>query len=534
VSEKEILTMKKHMNRRIFLRGLGGAAVAAPFLSSVAEREAKAQSVPLDTPKRLIVLFTHYGCLTNRWFPTKSHGPLTKADYDATTLKHLSPYAEKLLMPRGIRAMNEWSFGGTYGQTTDPHTQVCGSFFTCQPVTPDSGKFDATPTGRSLDHVAAEQVDPSGKPLFMQIGGVRGSASNSMDVISYDAPGQMFPGYGSPQAIFSNLTNLFGEGTGGMSPDTYKVARGKSVIDVVRDDLNHLKRTNMSAADTERLNAWIELLHETGGEVAAQCTAETATGLGLTESSVRGAGNDLSKVTPVMMDLAVLSAICDSNRVIFMKLPGAYVFNFLGLNKDAHGLSHRIGTAFMGGACLDGVFDMIRTIDDWYAQQFAYLVGRLNSFDEGDVKLLDNTATVWFQELSDGNSHNLNNLPILQAGSCGGYFKVGQAVNVEDGSANMTVGNSENDCEGGNSDINGLDAVGTPPNIATQPINKYFCNLMNAIGVKAGADGFPAKNGTAPVTHYGKYDDTKLFKGGGTQPAAIKDPGEFTDLKANA
>jgi hypothetical protein len=57
---------------------------------------------------------------------------------------------------------------------------------------------------------------------------------------------------------------------------------------------------------------------------------------------------------------------------------------------------------------------------------------------------------------------------------------------------------------------------------------------MNAIGVKAGADGFPAKGGTAPVTHYGKYDDTKLFKGGGTQQASLKNPGEFTELKANA
>lgn len=524
--------MKKHINRRIFLRGLGGAAVAAPFLSSLAEKEAKAQGAALDTPKRLIVLFSHYGCLTNRWFPAKSHGPLTKADYDATTLKHLSPYADKLLMPRGIRAMNEWSFGGTYGQTTDPHTQVCGSFFTCQPVTPDSGKFDATPTGRSLDHVAAEQVDPSGKPLFLQIGGVRGSASNSMDVISYDASKQMFPGYGTPSAVFNNLTKLFGDGE--MSPDTYKAVRGQSIIDIVRDDLNHLKRQNMSAADTERLNAWIELLHETGGTVAAQCSEATATGLNLTSQTVQAAGNNLQRATPVMMDLAVLSAICDSNRVIFMKFPGTTVFDWLGLNKDSHGLSHRIGTAFMGGACLDGVFEMIHTIDDWYAQQFAYLVGRLNSFDEGDVKLLDNTATVWFQELSDGNSHNLNNLPILQAGSCGGYFKVGQAVNVEDGSANMTVGNSENDCKGGNSDINGLDAVGTPANIATQPINKYFCNLMNAIGVKAGPDGFPLKGGTAPVTHYGKYDDTKLFKGGGTAAAAIKDPGEFTALKAGA
>ena len=57
-----------------------------------------------------------------------------------------------------------------------------------------------------------------------------------------------------------------------------------------------------------------------------------------------------------------------------------------------------------------------------------------------------------------------------------------------------------------------LDAVGTPPDVATQPINKYFCNLMNAIGVKAGADGFPVKGGTAPVTKFGKYDDTTLFR----------------------
>jgi hypothetical protein len=92
------------MNRRRFLHGLGGAAIAAPFLTSVAEKEAKSQGVPTGTPKRLIVMFTHYGCLTNRWFPAKSHGELLAADYMATTLKHLAPHASKLLMPRGIRS----------------------------------------------------------------------------------------------------------------------------------------------------------------------------------------------------------------------------------------------------------------------------------------------------------------------------------------------------------------------------------------------------------------------------------------------
>src|SRR6185295_17877473 len=92
--------MTRLLNRRIFLRGLGGAVVAAPFLSSVVERAARAQSVPASgSPKRLIVMFTHYGCITNKWFPAKSHGQLTKDDLMATTLAPLAPYADKLLMP---------------------------------------------------------------------------------------------------------------------------------------------------------------------------------------------------------------------------------------------------------------------------------------------------------------------------------------------------------------------------------------------------------------------------------------------------
>jgi hypothetical protein len=510
--------------------------VAAPFLSSVAERAAKAQSTTSSPPKRLIVYFTHYGCLTDRWFPTKSHGQLTSDDYkNNQTLSAMAPYASKLLMVRGIRAMNEWSFQGSLGQTTDPHTQVCGSFFTCQPVTPDDGKFTATPIGRSLDHICAEQVNPTGgAPLFMQIGGVAGSASNTQSCISFDKANQIFPGYGSSQQIYSNLTNLFNKGP--VSSDTYKVARGKSVIDIVSDDLASLRRVPMSSSDQQKLDAWAQLLHETTTAVSGQCSADTASKLGLGSQSGQGGGGlgaDISQVGPVMVNLAVLTAICDANRVIFMKMPPNYVFKFLNLTVESHGLSHRIGTANMGGPCLNGVMDMLHSIDVWYAQQFALLVGKLDSFSEGDGTLLDHSATVWFQEMSDGDSHNLNNLPILQAGSCSGYFKTGWAINVEGGKTDLTVGHSDDDCKNGNTSSN-LDSVGTPSDQSTMPINKYFCNLMNAIGVKADSTGLAAKGGTQPVSKFGMYDDSKLFKGGGTNPASIKNPGEYAELKAGS
>jgi hypothetical protein len=552
---------KPTYNRRTILRGLGGAAVAAPFLPSIAEKEAKAQGMTSTAPKRLIVFFTHYGCLTDKWFPVKSHGPLTAADYMGTpTLAPLADMASKLLMVRGIRAMNEWSFNGTLGQLNDPHTNPCGSMFTCHPLTPNStessasnaGKFDAKPTGRSLDHIAAGAVNktssgaapsaatPGAAPLFMQIGGVNGSASNNQAVISWsDDRGTIFPGYGTPTGIYQTLTGLFGSGP--VNPDTYKVMRGRSVIDCVRDDLNRLSSINMSASDKLRLTRWTELLHYVGGPATggAACTMASAQTLGLTGTLT---GGDLTKSANVMMDLAVLTSLCDSNRVIFMKMPPGGSFRHVmyqtsaggmaAISMDPHSISHRIGNAGMGGQCVADALNMVHAIDKYYATLFRYLVGRLDSFTEGDVKLLDNTATVWFQEMSDGNSHNLNNMPILQAGGCGGYFKLGQAVNVEGGSATLTRGNSSADCANGMSPFGSLDGVGTPAAMASMPINKYYCNLLNAIGAKADATGYAVPGGTMPVTKFGKYDDSAMFRPG-TAASTIKNPGEYTELRAS-
>jgi hypothetical protein len=547
--------MTKQPNRRIFLRGLGGAIVAAPFLGSLARHTAIAQEgTPTGVPKRLIVMFTHYGCVTTRFFPANAHGMLSAADLEPTTLKHLAPFASKLLIPRGIRAMNEWTASMARGQGNDPHTQVTGSFFTCQPVTPNSDdpfdfdrakKFEAKPIGRSIDHVIAEQINASGSPLYMRVGNV---GENTMSAVSYSGPEENFPGVGSPAQVFSSLTGLFKDDQP-MSPDTYRAIRGKSVIDLVKTDLETLERFDMSMADKQKLAAWKELLHQTGGMVAsAQCNEELALQLGLTQANVDsirggGMGTDVitSKVTETLdvadiySSVAVLSAVCDYNRVIFLKYPGNYIFRGLGQEGENHGLSHRIGDAGMQGTCVGGVLDMLQTIDDYYAQKFAHLVGLLDGINEGEGKLLDNCAAVWFQEMSDGNAHNLNNIPIIHAGSCGGYFKTGWAVNVEDGSPTISNGNSEFVCADGTSNmVNGASQnTGTPAAVANAPINKYYVGLMNALGVKAGSDGYPLKGGTAEVTHFGMYDNTEDFIGGGTKPAKINSPGGFDALKAN-
>ena len=556
--------MTKHVNlplsRRIFLRGLGGAIVTAPFLGSIMERAAKAQSMPAAAvaPKRFIVMFTHYGCITNKWFPTKTHGELTADDLMPTTLAPLAPFAGKLLMPRGIRTMNEWTAQMVRGQGNDPHTQVAGSYFTCQPVTPNSNdpfsfdqstKFNAMPVDRSLDHVMAEQLSPNGTPLLLS---TAGQNDNAQSAISYSAAGTPFRGLNATQA-FSGITGLFQQNAP-MSPDTYAAVRGKSVIDLVRDDLDTLERFDMSQSDRMKLEGWKTLLDETGTVIAAgQCTEELATALGATQANVskaamRSLGSDIltTKVTDTLdaadiySAIAALAASCNSNPVIFLKYPGNYVFSGLGINTESHSLSHRLDNAGMQGSCLPNAITMLLQVDDYYTQKFANLVKMLDSVAEGDGTLLDNTATVWFNEMSDGNAHNLNNVPLLQAGSAGGYFKTGWIINLDPaapGATDMSNGNSMSACTDGTADqmINGTtQSTGTPASVANAPINKYFYNLMNAMGVKAGADGFPAKGGSAEVTKFGYSDKTEDFIGGqgAVAGATIHDPGEFAELKA--
>lgn len=543
-----------YLNRRIFLRGLGGAVVAAPYLGSVFERFAKAESM---TPTRTIVMYTHHGCITNNWFPLKLHGELTAADLLPTTLAPLAPFAKKLLLPRGIRTMNEWSAdnrgaGRGIGQGNDLHTQVLGSALTCQPVTPNEddpfsfgdAKFKAMPVGPSLDHVIAQQRSADGLPLLMNTADQTKEAPPT--AVSYSAATTIFPAVTAADA-FSQLTGLF-EPNRPVNPDTYAVAKGKAVADVVRDDLKRLQRHDMSKEDGHKLAAWIELTNQIGSIVASsQCGPTLALALGASSPRATGEGDALTRRVGGGMDnadlysaIAALSAACNAHPIILLKYPGDFVFTGLGVNVDSDILAHRVDSGALTGTCAANVISNLLKVDAYYAQKFANLIRMLDGISEDGGTLLDNTITVWLNEASDGCARNLNNMPIIQAGSGGGYFKTGKIVHL-DASSGATpeemLGRSLSQCAEGSTQQ--VDAVGkgtgTDPRFGNAPVNKYYCNIMNAMGVRADASGYPQTNGgNSEVSHYGYSDKTEDFCGGlgAVAGATIHSPGAFDELKA--
>jgi hypothetical protein len=494
------------MNRRLFLKGVAGATLAAPFLSSLMPRAVRAQAVA--AARRLVIFYTNNGCLTNRWFPKVENGPIDAAALTGTTLEPLAPLAAKLLFPRGLAMYPKGTINGYF----DPHDQGMGSKLTCAPIDP-AGSHYATST--SLDWVAAKLVNPGAKsPLVLSVGS---AGANVKGIVSYQAANTPYSPEANPKNVYTSLTGLFGGGT--TTPADYKVLQGNSVMDLVKGDLETLKAMNMSAADKAKLNDWQALLRQTEIKITAACNAPNAAGLGITDATVTAAGaggRDMAKAFTLggdmMINLIALTMMCDANRMIILQWPGFATFTWDGMahTADHHGTSHRNGSVAVGGTCAANVLENIAQIDNWYAGRYTKLVNLINSVKEGDRTMLDNSAVMWLPELADGNAHNNNNLPIVIAGSSGGYLKQGVSVNLD--TKVLGTGNSEASCS------NGMTSVGfnTGSNTGTVPLNKLYVTLLNALG---------ATNNGAPITEFGTMDTSDVAKG-------ITNPGELTTLKA--
>lgn len=254
---------------------------------------------------------------------------------------------------------------------------------------------------------------------------------------------------------------------------------------------------------------------------ATRPTAPGQSVAGITSEALTAANADddaraLTLGTDMMFKLIALTLTCDANRSILFTFPAYLTFDWDGIthDMDTAGLANRNGKGEPGGNCWPGVLEMIAQIDGWHARKFSELVGLLDGIAEGEGTLLDQTATMWLPQFADGKVCNVNNLPIVIAGSAGGYLKQGVAVNVDGGAEHtLGTGNSEAAC---GPDGDGTTAPNTGSTTGNVPINKLYVTLMNALGCHA--DG-------GPVNSFGVFDGLEIEDG-------ITNPGELTELRA--
>ncbi len=81
----------------------------------------------------------------------------------------------------------------------------------------------------------------------------------------------------------------------------------------------------------------------------------------------------------------------------------------------------------------------IAKIDRYNCELLAYVIGRLQSIEERNGTLLDNTMLVYGSGIADANRHTHHDLPVLLAGRGGGALLPGRHQRYPDGTPLMNL-----------------------------------------------------------------------------------------------
>jgi hypothetical protein len=473
-------------SRRRFLQGLGGVAVGLPFLEALAPKTAVGQSTVI---KRFGVFFACNGVNMERWFPNGNYGALSDAHLTGTANEALLPYRSKLLFPAGVH-MTPRGFARDGGGGDDHGKGMAHK------LTAEFADEDAIAQGASVDYVIAQAVNPGGRAaLNLLVGNV---GNSGLAYSSYSGAGNAIAGINNPWNAYADFMNLGGTAMGGSDAADRILRRRQSVLDLVSDQFDDLKRGPLSADDKSKLDAHFTAIRELEmgmmNETGLSCmSADVNTRAAKYEGDGRLAGSQAEYpiVADLQVDIIALALACDATRVATLQFGGGAggpIFTWDGMSHEYnhHKLSHGkvrddcFGDDTSDGcANVDGYENMLFDIDVWHAKRFARLLQKLDAYKEADGKsVLDNSMIMYTNELSDGKGHSFMNLPYILAGSMGGTFKQNEYV---------------------------LLGEGTSYDDQKAPHNKLLNTIVNGMGIES--DWFGAPEGEAETMQGGVYEE---------------------------
>ena len=129
-----------------------------------------------------------------------------------------------------------------------------------------------------------------------------------------------------------------------------------------------------------------------------------------------------------MCDIIALAFQTDRTRIATLLLTNnlsGQVYPFLGLNVDHHNYSHGWQNKEFA------------SITRFWVEQYAYLVRKLDSMQEGDGTVLDNSCIMLANE--QWTAHSAPKIPLLMSGSLSGALQTGRTLDYESASGTQDV-----------------------------------------------------------------------------------------------
>ncbi len=375
------------IDRRHFLRGLGGVCLTLPAFESLrGAQSGKAKA------KRFVCVAPNYGMYPGSFFPEQ-----TGTDYAMPSiLKPMERHRSEFSI---FNNLDHPGVGGGHGCS---HTFLNGMEL--------KDTKDQPQRLHSLDEFLAEQIGQQTRFPSLRLGA---------NGVSWSRAGIKLPSDGSPAQVFAKL----------FMEDNPKVKENQrrfldeddSILDVVHADAKRLG-ARMSKPDQIKLDEYLTAVREVERKLQRQAKWIDVPKPKANDEVIRG--NDEVVVdlnypynTPVMYDLMVLALQTESTNVITFGHPGGNrLFPFEGIELGYHSLTHH--------GKRPELLRQLTIIELYYTQQLARFFDRMKEAKDAEGQpLLDSTVILFGSGMGNASSHSSRNLPILLAG---GGFKTGE------------------------------------------------------------------------------------------------------------
>ena len=455
-------------SRRELLKSIGAGVALLPLLES---DPADAQCLSGGI-KRLYILVWPDGMLSsgNSWSAAGTDPSNWQlAPFQAS----LQPYQSDLLLLNGV----DYKFlrDGPHSETTG-HACYPGMLTGALYQSAGSSTANDVAGGPSIDQFIGNKLKAGGYGGLVSLN--QGAFVQSTARISWSAAGKAVIPDLDPYHVFTTyiqgkITTPPSSGTagssgsagaggsgGGSTVDRAKLAQ-KSILDYVIADLNRFGKV-VGTADKASIDAHLTYVRDiekglgalgtggasgaggSGGMVIGGSGAACAIPAAATATPVAYKSTDnIPVVAKLHMDLGIVAFAADLTRIAVMQIgdQGAaqLIMSWSPLNFKSGGPNP--GDANTGDVngfhaiAHRNVADKV-ACDTWFQSQVAYVIGQMKTIvDPSGKSMLDSSVVVGMNNMRTG-THETSGVPVVMAGSCGGYFKTGRSLKLPAGTPN--------------------------------------------------------------------------------------------------
>src|SRR5215469_7133342 len=397
------------LDRRAFLKGLGGVTLALPVL------DAMGAEVTEQIPRRFCAIYTangmslpkeEHGIPEWRWFPDKTENG------EFVFGKSTEPYAP---------FRKQISFlGNMYhpnGPKADPHT-CSDMWLTGAPLqNPKPGTYNTAGLDQTVAHHTKQYCRQASLVLSIDAGTGYQSRTGT---ISFNLDGKPVPAENNPRRIFDRL---FRGDRSSLQQEHADLQHRIKLVDAVAASARSLNK-QLGATDRDKMDQYMTSLDEVETRLVA---SEKWIDIPIKQQDYSHLNLDITNEgDPAeyyrnMFDLIALAFDADITRTVTFMLnreDGMGISDTfplkLGLSKTHHNLSHATDKP--------GQLDFAK-YDLFLSKQIAHFLGRLDEYKDRNGSVLDNTVVMFGSGAS--TTHNPHNLPTLVAGGASMGLKHG-------------------------------------------------------------------------------------------------------------